>query len=738
MATDGETMVYTTACYDEDFASDGSFAPLQVHYSERFSAAGRTAGGYLKRDGRPREGEVLVARLVDRPLRPALAKGWAHSTQVLSWVLSYDGEHSPEPLAITAAGAALAVSDVPMRRVVAGVRVGLLPDLGLVVNPTVAQMEESTLDLIIAGTSEAVLMIEGYCSFLTEEQMLEAVRVGQEAVAGMCVAIERWAAGVGRLKRTDCLVAPPEGLDERIQALIGSELEGVYRTVRGKQERSDAVGALRALARAAVAEEPAAEADAGEAEAPYADAIVSAALKRVESRVMRALVLREGYRADGRALHEVRPITCRAGALPRTHGSALFTRGETQAIAVTTLGCKASEQRVDEMAGEEGQSRRFYLQYFFPPSSVGETGRVGAPGRREIGHGNLAERALAPVVPPEESFPYTVRVESTITESNGSSSMASVCGGWLSMADAGVPLSQPVAGIAMGLVLEPDGQFAVLTDILGSEDSLGDMDFKVAGSADAITAFQLDIKVEGITLPILRTALEAAREGRRAVLGAMARCAPPPAGELSRHAPRILSLTVPADKIGALIGPGGRNIRSLQEATGAEIMVDGDCGRVTIKAYSAEALELAQSHIMAQVLDPEPGMVYRQVRVTSVLPFGAIVEVLPRRDGMVHISEWDVSRVAAMTDVVSEGDMIDVQVLESDGGKIKLSRKAVLILDGVVPPPSPPSSSGTDSEGGMQPGTPGGRPPRRQGYQGGQGGRASGPQAPRRPQPGGY
>ncbi|KAL4447781.1 hypothetical protein ABPG75_005000 [Micractinium tetrahymenae] len=692
MATDGETMLYTTACAVEDNVGDGSFAPLQVHYTERFSAAGRTSGGYLKREGKPKDHEVLVARLIDRPIRPMIQAGWTHSTQVLTWVMSYDGEHSPEPLAITAAGAALAISDVPLRKAVAGARVGLLPGRGFVVNPTVAEQEESSLDLLIAGTSEAVLMIEGFCDFLTEEQMLEAVRCGHEAIQAMCAAIEAWAAEVGKPKKTDDLLLPPEGLDERIRQLIGKQTEDAYRSVPGKKERGEIISGLRQQVRSQQgAAPPAAAADAlalAAAEGPKYDYVtVQMALKRVESAIMRRLVLEEGFRADGRSIDAVRPIWARAGVLPRTHGSVLFTRGETQAMAVTTLGCSRSAQRIDTMSADD-EEQRFYLQYFFPPSSVGEVGRVGGPGRREVGHGNLAERALLPVVPREEEFPYTIRVESTITESNGSSSMASVCGGCLSMLDAGVPLKRMVAGVAMGLILESDGRFVVLTDILGSEDALGDMDFKVAGDEQGITAFQMDIKVEGITLEIMQQALAAAGKGRRHILAEMAKCSPPPRGELSQYAPRIRTVQVPMEKVGMAIGPGGRTIKQIEEATGVDLQIDGNSGAATLKGDTQEALERAVAMLESIIADPEVGKIYRGCRVTQVMPFGTFVEVLPKREGLLHVSEWGYQHVRAVSEVVKEGDLVDVMVMElQDGGKFKLSRKAVLQADGVAPPP---------------------------------------------------
>ncbi|KIY96871.1 polyribonucleotidenucleotidyltransferase, partial [Monoraphidium neglectum] len=469
----GETVLYTTVCCENTPKGDGSFVPLQVNYQERFSAAGRTSGSYLKREGRPKDDDVLVARLVDRPLRPMFDKGWSNDTQVLQWVLSYDGVNQPEPLAITAAAAALMVSDIPLKKAVAGVRVALLGEGLWVVNPTAVQMAASRLDLVMAGTKDAVLMIEGFCDFLSEEQMIEAVGVGERAISKMCAEMEEWAAKVGKPKRTDRVLLPA-GLEERVIALTRDAVEAAYRAPTAKDVRTAAVEAARLAMVAAI-----------EASGDFpgvTDVQLQMAFKAAESSVMRGLVLREGTRADGRGVTDVRPITSRAALLPRTHGSALFTRGETQALCVATLGTAADAQRIDgirsaasdSLAGDSdsessgpgaaaGRAKdafeTFYLQYFFPPSSVGETGRVGPAGRRELGHGELAQRALEAVIPSKDDFPYTVRVESTITESNGSSSMASVCGGCLAMLDAGVPLKEPVAGIAMGLILEPDGSF---------------------------------------------------------------------------------------------------------------------------------------------------------------------------------------------------------------------------------------------------------------------------------------
>lgn len=708
MAQEGETVLLTTACCADGVSGDGSFLPLQVNYFERFSAAGRTSGGFNKRNNRQGMGEVLTSRLVDRPLRPMFAKGWANETQVLTWVLSYDGLHCTEPLAITAAGAALVISDIPFSKAVAGVRVGYIAGGGgareFVINPTTQQMEGSTLDLVVAGTAEAVLMIEGFCEFLTDGQMLEAIRVGHEAIQGMCTSIDAWAERVGKAKRTD-LVVPPQGLDELVQELVGERIEGVYRSIPSKQERGAAIGELKDEAKQRLA-----ACDGGEA--AFAELDVSQAFKRVESSIMRRLVLAEGFRADGRAVSQVRPISCRASVLPRTHGSALFTRGETQAMAVTTLGGADAAQRVDSMLNDN-EVQHFFLQYYFPQSSVGEVGRIGPPGRRELGHGNLAERALLPVVPDAQQFPYSMRVESTITESNGSSSMATVCGGCLSMMDAGVPIKAMVAGVAMGLILEPDGSFTVLTDILGSEDALGDMDFKVAGSSNAITAFQMDIKVEGITLAIMEQALREAKAGRTRILQEMSKCNPPPSGRMSPYAPRIVRFSIDPSKVGLVIGSGGRTIKGLTETAGVDTITINDTGTVEVIGYGDEATAKARELVTELVTEAAVGQIYRGVTVEKLATFGVFVRTAAGRTGLVHISELDVERTPSVADCWKEGDTMDVMIIEvQDRDKLRMSRKEVMIRDaaeqGIVLKVSrPPSSDSDGEEGGGRPGTPG-------------------------------
>ncbi|KAK9830771.1 hypothetical protein WJX74_006445 [Apatococcus lobatus] len=734
---DGDTVIYSTACCGEEAATDGSYTPLTVNYNERFSAAGRTSGGFLKRDARQRDNEVLVSRLVDRPLRPMFPQGWANDTQVLTWVMSYDGAHSPEPLAITAASAALVISDIPLTKAVAGVRVAMLPTGGFVVNPTQDQLATSRLDLIMAGTSEAVLMIEGFADFLTNAEMVEAIGAGSKAIADTCRALESLQVQIGKAKRQ---AIPPVGkeLQSLIESVARPEVEAVLAASEAKLKMSGQLyevkqqtlkklqgqddPALQEQARQAfrsqeqtakklrakhrqdllanetvqTSEEEATlplldESDDGLAEG-LSDA-VGLVMKAVVSDVLRHNAREDGRRPDGRSLDGVRRITSRASVLPCTHGSSLFTRGETQALSVATLGPSTSAQREDGMQLDSDAAKRFYLQYFFPPSCVGETGRVGGVSRRELGHGSLAERGLAPTIPSEEDFPYTIRVESTITESNGSSSMASVCAGSLALQDAGVPVSRPVAGVAMGLLLFPDGQHRILTDITGFEDGHGDMDFKTAGDGESITAFQMDIKVEGITLDILADALDKAQAARQQVLAAMADCSPPPARVMSARAPRIEKFDIPADKIGALVGPGGKVIKAIQQSCGCVVQVDSINPAVEIVAGSAEQMELAKSQVNIVLGNIQPGAIFRGCRVTRLERFGVFVEIAPGKEGLVHQSELDLKSVRNVPDKYAEGDLLDVMLLEiQDTGKLSLSRKAVLQQDAgedYVPAPEP-------------------------------------------------
>ncbi|XP_057719884.1 probable polyribonucleotide nucleotidyltransferase 1, chloroplastic [Arachis stenosperma] len=718
--TDGETIVYTSICLDDAASEPSDFFPLSVNYQERFSAAGRTSGGFFKREGKAKDHEVLTCRLIDRPLRPTMPKGFYHETQILSWVLSYDGLHSPDSLAVTAAGIAVALSEVPVSEVVAGVRVGLVGDK-YIVNPTTEEMEKSELDLVLAGTDSAILMIEGYSNLLPEEKLLKAVEVGQDAVRAICKEVEALVKKCGKPKMFDAIKLPPPELYKYVEEIAGDELLKVLQ-IRNKIPRRKAISALEdkvlkiltengfvsndptlrsnAETIAEILEEEDedeevivdGEVDEGDVHIKptsprptqlFAEVDVKLVFKEVSSKFLRKRIVEGGRRSDGRTPNGIRPINARCGLLPRAHGSALFTRGETQSVAVVTLGDKQMAQRIDNLIDVE-EYKRFYLQYSFPPSSVGEVGRIGAPSRREIGHGMLAERSLEPILPPEDDFPYTIRVESTITESNGSSSMASVCGGCLALQDAGVPIKCSIAGIAMGLVLDTkefggDGTPLILSDITGSEDASGDMDFKVAGNEDGITAFQMDIKVGGITLPIMREALLQAREGRKHILGEMMKCSPPPAKSLSKHAPLIHIMKVQPERINLIIGSGGKKVRSLIEESGVEAIDTEDDGTVKITAKDLSSLERSKAMISSLTMVPTIGDIYRNCEIKSIVPYGAFVEIAPGREGLCHVSELSSGWLAKPEDAFQVGDRIDVKLIEiNDKGHLRLSHRAML------------------------------------------------------------
>lgn len=664
VVTCGETILLCTACSANEAAAETDFLPLRVDYQEKLSSVGKTLSGFIKREGRPTERETLVSRLIDRPLRPMFEEGYYNEVQLLSYVLSYDMEHSPEPLAICGASAALVLSDIPLIKPVASVRVGFI-DKQFIINPTAAQQEISTLDLLVAGTEDAILMIEGYCDFLTEEQVLAAIEEGHKAIKMICEALLQWQAQHGKPKNRSSIRTLPKEVLNAVEEQVQSTLNPALRIVE-KQKREQAVSAVKnALLEALFpkGEEP-----------KFLPSDVEQAFKQVQSQHMRLMILEENKRSDGRQTTEIRSIDIEQGILPRVHGSSLFTRGETQAIAVCTLGGESMGMRYEDLHGE-GLSR-FYLQYSFPPYAVGEVGRSGPPGRREVGHGKLAERALQSILPQKEMFPYIIRLESNITESNGSSSMASVCGGCLAMMDAGVPITRPVAGIAMGLILEGD-RYKILSDILGIEDALGDMDFKVTGDDKGITAFQMDIKVEGITHAIMKTALMQAKEGRIHILKKMLQACPKYKTEMSIHAPRIETLQIKPSKIAIVIGPGGKQIRSIIEQTGVQIDID-DTGLVSIAAPSMEAIEQAKQIIYGLTAEAEIGKVYLGT-ITSIVAFGAFVEILPGKEGLCHISEFDHSRIANLADYAKVGDQIHVKVLDvNDRGQLKLSRKATL------------------------------------------------------------
>ncbi|KAK8628224.1 hypothetical protein V6N13_063934 [Hibiscus sabdariffa] len=719
MATDGETIVYTSVCLSDVPSEPSDFFPLSVTYQERFSAAGRTSGGFFKREGKTKDNEVLICRMIDRPLRPTMLKGFYHETQLLSWVLSYDGLHCPDALAVTAAGIAVALSEVPHSEAIAGVRVGLLGDK-FVVNPTTKEMEDSTLDLFLVGTDNATLMIEGYCDFLPEEKLLEAVQVGQDAVREICGAVKALVKKCGKPKMLDAIKLPPPELYQLVEKIAGDELHNVLQ-IKSKIPRRKAISLLeekvinRLTDKGYISMEGTAgsvetiqdlideddedeeividgEVDEGDVHIKpisrkstplFTEVDVKLVFKEVSSKFLRRRIVEGGKRSDGRSPEDMRPITSRCGLLPRAHGSALFTRGETQSLAVVTLGDKQMAQKLDNLANVE-EFKRFYLQYSFPPSSVGEVGRMGAPSRREIGHGTLAERALEPILPIEDEFPYTVRVESTITESNGSSSMASVCGGCLALQDAGVPIKCSIAGIAMGLVLDThefggDGTPLILSDITGAEDASGDMDFKVAGNEDGITAFQMDIKVEGITLPVMKEALLQARDGRRRILAEMTKCSPPPTKSLSKYAPLIHIMKVAPEKVNAIIGSGGKKVKSIIEETGVEAIDTQDDGIVKITAKDLSSLEKSKSIISSLTMVPTVGNIYRNCEIKSIVPYGVFVEIAPGREGLCHISELTSDWLAKAEDAFKVGDRVDVKLIEvNDKGQLRLSRRALL------------------------------------------------------------
>ena len=661
----GETLVFTAATAAPEANPTADFFPLRVDYQENYSAAGKTSSGFVKRQGRPSEREILVCRLIDRPLRPMFEEGYYNEVQILSYVWSYDTLNSPEPLAICGASAALVLSDIPLIKPIAGVRVGFVNNQ-FVINPTSEQMNTSKLDLLVAGTEDAVLMIEGYCDFLSEDQVLEAIETGHKGIKIICEALHKWQAQLGKPKNRGTLRTLSPELLKETETVAKPLLEKAL-LISQKQKREEALGAVKAAINAALMPEG--------KEPKYLPQDIANALKQISSKYMRHMIVTEDIRADGRNSKQIRPIDIEQGFLPRTHGSSLFTRGETQAVAVCTLGGENMAQRFEDLDGEG--THRFYLHYLFPPFSVGEVGRVGAPGRREVGHGKLAERALMATLPTKDKFPYTIRIESNITESNGSSSMASVCGGCLAMMDAGVPIARPVAGIAMGLVLE-DHQFTILSDILGLEDALGDMDFKVTGDKQGITAFQMDIKVEGITHDIMRKALEQAKEGRIHILNKMLEVCPTFNENLSEYAPRIETIQIKPSNIAKVIGPGGKQIRAIIEETGVQIDID-DSGLVSISSSNLTGIEKAKAIINGLTAEVEIGREYTG-KVTSVVAFGVFVEILPGKEGLCHISEFDSSRIANLADFVKQGDVITVKVLDiNERGQLKLSRKATLV-----------------------------------------------------------
>jgi polyribonucleotide nucleotidyltransferase len=660
LATYGETTVLCTAVAAKSGRPGQDFFPLTVNYQEKTFAAGKIPGGFFKREGRPSEKETLVSRLIDRPIRPLFVPGFINETQVVCTVMSHDLENDPDIVALVGASAALTLSGIPFLGPIGGCRVGFI-DGQYVLNPTLDDLPRSQLDLIVAGTQQGVLMVESEAKELSEATMLGAVSFGHQSFQPVIAAIIELAESCA--KDPWPLAEPlPEkaNIESALRERFGAEIDAAYRE-RGKQERSNRLDDIKARIAASFA----AQSEQG--------ALALKLFKDIEKEIVRGAILKGEPRIDGRDSRTVRPIDCQVGLLPRAHGSVLFTRGETQALVVATLGTGQDEQIIDALEGEYREN--FMLHYNFPPYATGEAGRMGSPGRREVGHGKLAWRAVRPLLPPRESFPYTIRVVSEITESNGSSSMASVCGASLALMDAGVPLPRSVAGIAMGLIKEPEG-FAVLTDILGDEDHLGDMDFKVAGTERGVTALQMDIKITSITEEIMRVALEQAREARIHVLGEMAKALTGARDEVSDNAPRITTISIPKDKIREVIGSGGKVIREITETTGAKIDIDDD-GTIKVAAVDANAASRAIEWIRGIVAEPELGLIYTG-KVVKVVDFGAFVNFLGSRDGLVHISELAQQRVGKVGDIVKMGDQVKVKVLGfDDRGKIKLSMRQV-------------------------------------------------------------
>jgi len=700
LATYGETSVHAAVVYARKAKEGQDFFPLTVNYQERYYAAGRVPGGYFKREGRPTEKETLTSRLIDRPIRPLFADGFKNEVQVTVTVLSYDQENDPDIVGMVAASAALVISGAPFNGPIGAARVGY-KDGQYIINPTSEQMEDFQLDLVVAGTTEGVMMVESEAKELSEEVMLGAVKAGHESFQAVIDAIIKLAE---KAAKDPFEFESPDhsALLKSIQEIAGADLSAAYK-IKDKGQRHDAVDAAREKAKAALVK--------SEANPTGAEPLVfKEQFKEAEARVVRGDIIRTGMRIDGRKTDQVRAIESAVSVLPRTHGSALFTRGETQALCVATLGTAEDEQYIDGLEGTKKE--KFLLHYNFPPYSVGETGRMGSPGRREIGHGKLAWRAVKAVLPKGDDFPYTLRIVSEIMESNGSSSMATVCGSSLAMMDAGVPISRPVSGIAMGLIKDKEG-IAILSDILGDEDHLGDMDFKVAGTEVGVTSLQMDLKIDSVTFDIMKTALNQANAGRLHILHEMNKAMTGARTEVSENAPKMISMKIPVDKIRDVIGTGGKVIREIVEKTGAKINVEDD-GTVKIAAVEKESLEAAQKWIHGLTAEPEVGMIY-EGKVVKVMEFGAFVNFFGAKDGLVHVSQLAAERVESPSAVVKEGDVVKVKLLGfDDRGKVRLSMKAVN------------QQTGEAIEGVTDDGPSGDRPPRgdrprRDGDRGGRG-----------------
>jgi len=698
----GGTIVLSAVTYSPTMKPGQDFFPLTVDYREKAYAAGHIPGNFFRREARPSEREILVCRLTDRPMRPLFPKGFLNEVLICQNVYSADNISDPDILSINAASAAVHISEIPWNGPIGAVRIGMIEG-NLVVNPTVDEMDASDMDIVVAGTNDAILMVEGSAHQVPEDKMLEALDLAHIQIKLIIVAIEALRAKAGKEKVSFTPAAANEAVVKDVEALAAERMKQAL-SVAGKHARHDMIDALKAEVKEKLL------AQYGEEKFAAAAGDISATFGKLEKNLMRKMVIDTRKRIDGRGLDEVRPISIELGILPQAHGSALFTRGETQTIVTTTLGTGRDEQRSDELIGDV--FTRFFLHYNFPPWSVGEVRRISGPGRREIGHGKLAERALQGVIPPEENeagehFPYTVRVVSEVTESNGSSSMASVCGGSLSLMDAGVPIGAPVAGIAMGLIKEGD-EARVLTDILGDEDHLGDMDFKVCGTANGITAFQMDCKIAGVSSALMREALEQAKRGRMHVLEKMNAAIAEPRPELSPLAPRITTIKIPEDKIRDIIGPGGRVIREIQTATGAQINIEDD-GTVQIACADSAGTAAAVEMIQNLTATAEVGAIYHGT-VTRLMNFGAFVNIVGAQEGLVHISELSLEHIGEVSDVVEVGDEIDVKVVEIDDmGRVNLSKIQADVEMGRISPEEYEASKRS-------------RPPRREGGGGGRGG----------------
>jgi polyribonucleotide nucleotidyltransferase len=669
----GSAVIATACCAEQPRAEDLDFVPLSVDYIEKYYAAGKIPGGFIKREGRPKDKEILVSRFIDRPLRPLFSKTFKREIQVVPIVIATDLVNQPDIIAMNAASAAVTISDIPFAGPVGAVRVAYL-DGEFVINPSFDQVKASQLDLVIAGTDEGIMMVEGGARQVSEAIVIEAITRGHGTIRELCRIQNELRELAGKPKIALPPAPAPLGCEADVRRAVAAKLEQAC-FVKGKQVRSAAIKALREETRTAFTA-TLQEAD----QKPF-----NRLFDEMEQEILRRSILEQKLRTDGRGPEDIRPIECQVDLLPRTHGSALFTRGETQALVVTTLGTALDEQILDNIDGDARKG--FMLNYNFPPFSVGETGRLGAPGRREIGHGHLAERALEKVLPPKESFPYTIRLVSEILESNGSSSMATVCGGTLSLLNAGVPMAKSVAGIAMGLVKEGE-RFVVLSDILGEEDHLGDMDFKVAGTDAGITALQMDIKIKGVTPAIMTQALDQARRGRLAILSVMNATIREPRSEVSSLAPKVITLKIPVDKIGLIIGPGGKNIKAISEKANSKINIDDD-GTVTIYCPNKEGAEIAQGIIAGMVEEPEVGRIY-QGTVKRIMDFGAFVEILPGKEGLVHVSMLSADHVESPYDVVKEGQALEVKLTDIDRmGRLNLATPAALEAKPEGRPPRP-------------------------------------------------